>query len=46
MGRVGGLENSTIFMYVICVSSICLKVDIVTVKEQTPSKKMLHVESF
>ena len=41
----GGLENSTTFMDVICVSPLGLKVDIVTVKEKAPSKMMLHVES-
>ena len=33
-------------MDVICVSSFSLKVDIVMVKQETLSKKMLHVEPF
>ena len=42
----GGLENLTTFMDVLCVSSLSLKVDIVMVEENAPSKKMLHVESL
>ena len=41
---LGGLETSTTFMDAICISSLSLKVDIVTVKEKAPSEMMLHVE--
>ena len=43
---MGGHEDWAIFMEVIHVSSLRLRVDTVTLKEETPSKRMLHVESF